>query len=60
MVREMRAVLPLLGAALTAVCLYFIVTRGLGLSSQSIFTGSLAGAGLLGAGCLAGMLRGRR
>jgi hypothetical protein len=59
MAKEMRAVLPLVGAAVTAVCLYFIVTNGLGLSSQSIFTGSLAGAGVLGVGCLAGMLRGR-
>ncbi len=60
MAKEMRAVLPLIGAAITAVSLYFIVTRGLGLTSQSIFTGSLAGAGLIGAGCLAGMLRSRQ
>ncbi len=59
MAKEMQAVLPLVGAAVTAICLYFIVTHGLGLSSQSIFTGSLAGAGLLGAGCLVGALRSR-
>jgi hypothetical protein len=58
--KEIRAVLPLIGAAITAVCLYFIVTQGFGLSRQSIFTASLAGAGLIGAGCLADMLRRRR
>lgn len=59
MIKEVQAVMPLIGAAVTAVCLYFITVHGLGLSSQSIFTGSLAGAGVLGVGCLAGMLRKR-
>lgn len=59
MVKEVQAVMPLVGAVITAVCLYFITAHGLGLSSQSILTGSITGAGILGVGCLAGMLKRR-
>ena len=34
-----------------------LLTGGLGLSSQSVFTGSLASAAVIGAGCLADRLR---
>lgn len=42
---------------LAALILDWFVTGGLGLSSQFVFTGSLASAGLIGIACLADRLR---
>jgi hypothetical protein len=39
-----------------ALALDWVLTGGLGLSNQSVLTGSLASAGLIGVGCLADRL----
>jgi hypothetical protein len=43
-----------------ALTLDWFMTGGLGLSSQSVFTGSLGSAGLIGVACLADRLRSSR
>ena len=47
--------LGFLGCVVAALVLSW-VTGGLGLSRDSVFLGSLAGAGLIGVGCLADRL----
>jgi hypothetical protein len=56
MLDHARSTLPLMGAAVTAVGLYWVAS-GFGLNSAEIFYGGISGAAVIGTACLIDFLR---